>query len=73
MKTFSLLSRAVALASAGAVAQFVKGNEAITVLPNGSKVLTPPLPHGALPVPEPCLERRLQCRRAGRWWKRQKA
>jgi hypothetical protein len=44
------------LASAAAQAQFVKGNEAVRVMPDGSKqVQTPPLPSaGKSQMPRPC-------------------
>lgn len=43
---------AMALVTAAASAQFVKGNEAVTVLPDGTKkVETPPLPTTTLGVP----------------------
>lgn len=48
----SLASLAVALAAGAANAQFVKGNEAVTVLADGSKkVETPPLPSATLAAP----------------------
>jgi len=54
MKTvvYLLTSVAMALAAAAVNAQHVKGNEAVTVLPNGSrKVETPPLPSASLAQP----------------------
>jgi hypothetical protein len=58
MKTFVYLLNSVALvfASAAADAQHVKGNEAVTVLPNGSrKVETAPLPtSGPMRSSKPC-------------------
>ena len=43
---------ALALAAASASAQFVKGNEAVKVMPDGSKkVETPPLPSATLAAP----------------------
>ncbi len=48
---------AIAVAAAvpaGAMAQFVKGNEAVHVMPDGTKkVETPPIPGGGLPPPCP--------------------
>lgn len=44
----------LALAAATASAQFVKGNEAVTIAPDGSrKVETPPLPKASLGKPCP--------------------
>ena len=43
---------ALALASASSMAQFVKGNEAVKVMPDGTKkVETPPLPPATLAAP----------------------
>lgn len=43
---------AIALAASAASAQFVKGNEAIKVMPDGTKkVETPPLPSATLAAP----------------------
>ena len=56
----------IALASASATAQFVKGNEAVRVLPDGSKkVETPPLPKAGLAAP--CPAERAGC--AGSGWR----
>ncbi len=45
------------LASTASSAQFVKGNEAVTLAPNGSKrIETPPLPTTTLPKPCPAAE-----------------
>lgn len=42
------------LATTAATAQFVKGNEAVKILPDGSRrVETPPLPRGSMPPPCP--------------------
>lgn len=47
-----LVAAAAILASATAQAQFVKGNEAVKVMPNGTKqVETPPLPGATLAPP----------------------
>lgn len=55
---------ALALASTTAVAQFVKGNEAVTVMPDGTrKVETPPLPAGTLGPP--CLASNPACTASG--------
>ncbi len=49
-----LVGLVAALASTTAWAQFVKGNEAVTVLPDGKKkVVTPPLPSATLAAPCP--------------------
>lgn len=46
------LALALALAASAAHAQYVKGNEAVTVLPSGAKkVETPPLPSATLAAP----------------------
>ena len=43
---------ALALAGASSMAQFVKGNEAVKVMPDGTKkVETPPLPPATLAAP----------------------
>lgn len=45
---------ALALASASSMAQFVKGNEAVKVMPDGTKTVeTPPLPSATLAAPCP--------------------
>lgn len=55
---------ALALASTTAGAQFVKGNEAVTVMPDGTrKVETPPLPAGTLGPP--CLASNPACTASG--------
>ncbi|MCR5868131.1 hypothetical protein [Aquincola sp. J276] len=42
------------LATTATTAQFVKGNEAVKILPDGSRrVETPPLPRGSMPPPCP--------------------
>ncbi len=57
---------ALALASACAQAQFVKGNEAVKVMPDGAKkVETPPLPTASLGTP--CPASKAGC--AGGGWK----
>lgn len=57
---------ALAIAGAPASAQFVKGNEAIKVMQDGSmKVETPPLPSAALAAP--CPAERAGC--AGSGWR----
>jgi hypothetical protein len=62
----SLASLAVALAAGAAHAQFVKGNEAVTVLADGSrKVETPPIPANILA--SPCPAKQPGC--AGGGWK----
>jgi hypothetical protein len=56
----------LALAATTASAQFVKGNEAVRVMPDGSKkVETPPLPSGTLAAP--CPAERAGC--AGSGWR----
>lgn len=50
----ALLLATMALAAGGAGAQYVKGNEAVKVMPDGTKkVETPPLPAGTLGAPCP--------------------
>ncbi|WP_294635392.1 hypothetical protein [uncultured Aquabacterium sp.] len=50
--TCLLTALVLALASTGTRAQFVKGNEAVKVMPDGSKkVETPPLPEATLAPP----------------------
>jgi hypothetical protein len=45
---------ALAFASASSMAQYVKGNEAVKVLPGGAKTVeTPPIPGAGLPAPCP--------------------
>ena len=57
---------AMALAAATASAQFVKGNEAVKVMPDGTKkVETPPLPTASLGAP--CPAAKSGC--AGGGWK----
>jgi hypothetical protein len=57
---------ALALASTSSMAQFVKGNEAVKVMPDGrKKVETPPLPSATLGVP--CPASKAGC--AGGGWK----
>lgn len=57
---------ALALASTASVAQFVKGNEAVKVMPDGTKkVETPPLP--AVSLGTPCPASKAGC--AGGGWK----
>lgn len=56
MKTALLMTAAAIclLLSGAATAQFVKGNEAVTTLPDGTRrVETPPLPKGTMPAPCP--------------------
>ena len=54
----------LALASASSVAQFVKGNEAVKVMPDGTKkVETPPIPGAGLP--SPCLAEKAGCTGSG--------
>lgn len=49
---------------AGAMAQFVKGNEAVRVLPDGTKKIeTPPLPGGTLAAP--CAAEKPACTPSG--------
>ena len=58
---------ALALAAAAASAQFVKGNEAVKVMPDGTKkVETPPLPSATLAAP--CAADNPACTASG--WKR---
>jgi hypothetical protein len=55
---------ALALAATTAAAQFVKGNEAVKVMPDGTKTVeTPPPPSGTLP--SPCLAERAGCAASG--------
>ena len=55
---------ALAVTSTAPFAQFVKGNEAVKVMPDGSKkVETPPLPTATLRTP--CPAANAGCRR---WW-----
>lgn len=57
---------ALALAATTASAQFIKGNEAVKVMPDGSKrVETPPLP--SVPLGKPCPAAQSGC--AGGGWK----
>jgi hypothetical protein len=57
---------ALALAASNASAQFVKGNEAVKLMPDGTKrVETPPLP--AVPLGAPCPATKAGC--AGGGWK----
>jgi len=54
----------LALAATGACAQFVKGNEAVTLNPNGTpSVETPPLPRSTLG--KPCPAARPSCTASG--------
>ena len=49
-----LLGAAIAAASSASVAQYVKGNEAVKVMTDGTKrVVTPPLPTATLAAPCP--------------------
>jgi len=60
----ALLLAGLALASSVASAQFVKGNEAVKVQPDGSKkVETPPLPAGTLGTP--CAAEKPACTASG--------
>ncbi|MEO7852441.1 MAG: hypothetical protein ABIR94_09355, partial [Rubrivivax sp.] len=61
-----MVTAAIALASVSAVAQFVKGNEAITVMPNGAKQVVTPPTAGAL-LAKPCLASNAGC--SGGGWK----
>jgi hypothetical protein len=68
MKTVqtALLLAALALAAGSAGAQYVKGNEAVKVMPDGTKkVETPPLPSATLGTP--CPAAKAGC--AGGGWK----
>ncbi len=59
-----LLGLAMAVASVASHAQFVNGNEAVTILPDGSKkVETPPLPAATLAAP--CPAAKLGCTGSG--------
>ena len=52
-----LVCAALAVASTASLAQFVKGNEAVKVMPDGSKrVETPPLPSASLGKPCPAVQ-----------------
>ena len=60
-----LVGAALAIASTASLAQFVKGNEAIKVMPDGSKrVETPPLPSAS--IGKPCPAEQIGC--AGGGW-----
>ena len=60
------VSASLVLASTAVPAQFVKGNEAVAVMPDGSKrVETPPLP--SIPLAAPCPADRPGC--VGSSWK----
>jgi hypothetical protein len=60
----AVLLAGMALAASVANAQFVKGNEAVSVLPDGSrKVETPPLPSGTLGAP--CAAEKPACTASG--------
>lgn len=60
-----MVSSALILAATASQAQFVKGNEAVKVMPDGSKkVETPPLP--ATTLPKPCAATQAGC--AGGGW-----
>ena len=65
MKVAQLAVAAVLAFSAGvASAQFVKGNEAVKVMPEGTKnVETPPLPSGSLAAP--CAAEKAACTASG--------
>ncbi|MFG6417193.1 hypothetical protein ACG02S_25180 [Roseateles sp. DC23W] len=66
MKPIALLINAVmlSLAAGSASAQFVKGNEAVSVMPDGTKkVETPPLPTASLGTP--CPAERPSCTPSG--------
>lgn len=55
----------LASAAASAQAQFVKGNEAVKVLPNGTRVVeTPPLPP-RITLPAPCKAEKPECAMGG--------
>lgn len=59
-----LAATVIALGSAPAWAQFVKGNEAVRVMPDGTKrVETPPLPSATLAAP--CAATRPECTASG--------
>jgi hypothetical protein len=61
-----LMATLILATGTAAQAQFVKGNEAVRVLPDGAKkVETPPLPGAGLAAP--CLAERLGC--AGSGWR----
>ena len=60
-----LVCAALAVASTASLAQFVKGNEAVKVMPDGKKrVETPPLP--SVPIGKPCPAAQAGC--AGGGW-----
>ena len=60
-----LVGAALAIASTASPAQFVKGNEAVKVMPDGSKrVETPPLPSAS--IGKPCPAEQAGC--AGGGW-----
>lgn len=69
MNTNAIVTAAAGLllASSAATAQFVKGNEAVQILPDGSRrVETPPLPRNAV-MPPACPAARNGC--AGGGWR----
>ena len=54
---FVLVAASLSLAATASFAQFVKGNEAVTVMPDGSKhAETPPLPSANLGKPCPAAQ-----------------
>ena len=54
---FLVVCGALAIASTPSIAQFVKGNEAVKLMPDGGKrVETPPLPSASLGKPCPALQ-----------------
>jgi hypothetical protein len=59
-----IIAAVLALVAAAASAQFVKGNEAVTVMPDGTKTVeTPPLPVGTLGAP--CAAEKPACTASG--------
>lgn len=57
LAALSALELALALAATGACAQFVKGNEAVSLAPDGTaRVETPPLPKATLWPPCPATQ-----------------
>jgi hypothetical protein len=60
----SIMVAALALLAGTASAQFVKGNEAVKVVPDGTKkVETPPIPGAGLPAP--CSAEKAGCASSG--------
>ena len=63
---FFVIGVVLGIAASGACAQYVKGNEAVKLMPDGTKrVETPPLP--SVPLGKPCPAAQSGC--AGGGWK----